>query len=55
MLQGRFFDFGNKKARDQPLDVDVASGVPCGVAARRGIITGTQSELSHACKVPLRA
>ncbi|CAK0786785.1 hypothetical protein CVIRNUC_009999 [Coccomyxa viridis] len=33
---GRFFDFGNKKARDQPLDVDVASGVPCGVAARRG-------------------
>ena len=38
-LQGRFFDFGNKKARDQPLDVDVASGVPCGVAARRGMIS----------------
>ena len=38
-LQGRFFDFGNKKARDQPLDVDVASGVPCGVAARRGMVS----------------
>ena len=45
-LQGRFFDFGNKKARDQPLDVDVASGVPCGVAARRGMVL--HSELLRA-------
>ena len=36
------FDFGNKKTRDQPVDVDVASGVPCGIAARRG-------ELHHLC------
>ena len=35
-LQGRLFDFGNKKPRDQPVNVDVAGGVPCGVAARRG-------------------
>ncbi|CAL8465339.1 g4874 [Coccomyxa elongata] len=33
---GRVFDFGNKKSRNQPVDVDVASGVPCGIAARRG-------------------
>lgn len=36
IFQGRVFDFGNKKSRDQPVDVDVASGVPCGIAARRG-------------------
>ena len=37
VLQGRLFDFGNNKPRDQPVNVAVASGVPCGVAARRGI------------------
>ena len=36
LLQGRLFDFGNNKPRDQPVNVAVASGVPCGVAARRG-------------------
>ncbi len=37
LSQGRVFDFGNKKSRDQPVDVDVASGIPCGIAARRGM------------------
>ena len=39
VLQGRLFDFGNNKVRDQPVNVAVASGVPCGVAARRGDVS----------------
>ena len=36
--QGRLFDFGNNKPREQPVNINVGSGVPCGVAARRGTI-----------------
>jgi hypothetical protein len=36
-MQGRIFDFGNKKSRDGGVDVSVGSGVPCGIAARRGV------------------
>ncbi len=32
------FDFGNKQARTNPVVADVASGIPCGVASRRGAL-----------------
>ena len=34
--QGRTKDFGNNKDRANPVIVDVASGIPCGVAAKSG-------------------
>lgn len=40
-MQGRIFDFGNKQARNNAVDVNVASGIPCGMAARRGELEST--------------
>lgn len=36
LLQGRTKDFGNNKDRANPVIVNVASGIPCGVAAKSG-------------------
>ena len=36
LLQGRTKDFGNSLNRANPVIVDVASGIPCGVVAKDG-------------------